>query len=117
MDDIARDQPFGLNSAATTNATVVNTGRTGLRALVLTNTGGAVAFAKLYDKASAPTVGTDAPALTIPIAANGVVTLALGEHGLLFALGLALAITNLGTDADATAVAAGQVKVRGNYAT
>lgn len=117
MDDLSRTQPFGLNSAATTNATLVNAGPTQLRSLVLTNTGGAAAFVKLYDKATAPTVGTDVPALTIPVAANGVVTLPLGEHGLTLRLGLALAVTNLGTDADTTAVAAGQVKVRGGFVT
>jgi hypothetical protein len=108
--------PFILNSAATTNATLVLTGTSGLHAFYATNTGAAAAYVKLYNKATAPTVGTDVPAmiLVVPAAAGGVpgvCTLPIGHNGFRFALGLGLAITGGAADADTTAVAAGQVKV------
>jgi hypothetical protein len=111
---MAQHNPFIINSAASTNAALITSGGTRLKTLVASNTGGAVAFVKLYNKAAAPTVGTDAPAMTIPVAADGIVSLA-SVDGLAFPTGLAIAITNLGTDADDTAVAAGQVKVLGNF--
>jgi hypothetical protein len=71
---------------------------------------------KLYNKATAPTVGTDVPAMIIPVPAAvagvpGVATLPVGFNGFRFALGLGLAITGAVADNDTTAVAAGQVKV------
>lgn len=115
MIDVNRAQPFRRNSTADVNAALVNAGRCGLASIVVSNIGGAAAFVKLYDKAGAPTVGTDIPVMTIPIAANGVVPLDLGGAPMPFQLGLGLAITNLAADSDTTAVAAGQVKVAGQY--
>lgn len=109
--------PFSVNSAATTNATAINAKPTRLVSLVASNINAAARFVKLYDKATAPVVGTDVPLVTIPIPAGGSVSLALGAIGMQLNNGLALAITTLGTDADATAVAAGEVKVAGGYAT
>lgn len=105
---------FSLSSAATTNATLVSSGAT-LYGLVATNTGAAVAFVKVYDKATAPTVGTDVPVLTLSVPANGVVALPLDTRGWKGANGIALAITNLGPDADTTAVAAAQVKIIASF--
>jgi hypothetical protein len=108
--------PLIINSAATTNGQLVLTGTSGLQALFATNIGAAVAFVKLYNKATAPTVGTDTPAMiiTVPAAVAGVpgsVEITPGFNGYRFALGLGLAITGLVADTDTTAVAAGQVKV------
>ena len=108
--------PFILNSAATTNGQLILTGTSGLQAFYATNIGATVAFVKLYNKATAPTVGTDTPAMiiTVPAAVGGVpgtATLPIGFSGFRFALGLGLAITGLVADSDTTAVAAGQVKV------
>lgn len=114
MMDLLNDQPIRVNSAASVNNTLVNSGRTNLNALVVSNTGGAAAFLKLYDKATAPVAGTDTPTITISVPASGTVSL---PGPLPFSLGLGLAITNLAADADTTAVAAGQVKVHGSYNT
>ena len=108
--------PLIINSAATTNGQLVLTGTSGLQALFATNIGATVAFVKLYNKATAPTVGTDTPAMiiTVPAAAAGVpgsVEITPGFNGYRFALGLGLAITGAVADSDTTAVAAGQVKV------
>ena len=108
--------PLLINSAASTNGQLVLTGTSGLQALFATNTGAAAAYVKLYNKATAPTVGTDVPAMivTVPAAVGGVPgekEITPGFNGYRFALGLGLAITGGAADADTTAVAAGQVKV------
>lgn len=108
--------PYILNSAATTNGALILTGTSGLQAFYATNTGAAAAYVKLYNKATAPTVGTDVPAmiLVVPAAVSGVpgvCTLPIGFSGFRFALGLGIAITGGAADNDTTAVLAGQVKV------
>jgi hypothetical protein len=108
--------PYILNSAATTNGALILTGTSGLHAFYATNTGATAAFVKLYNKATAPTVGTDIPAMILPVPAAtsgfpGVATLPIGNQGFRFALGLGIAITGAVDDTDTTAVAAGQVKV------
>ncbi len=109
--------PYFVNSAATTNGALVLTGTSGLQALYATNTGAAAAFVKLYNKATAPTVGTDVPEMIIPVPAAvggvpGVAQISPGFNGYRFALGLGIAITGGAADSDTTAVAAGQVKVK-----
>jgi hypothetical protein len=99
-----------INSAATTNATSIKASAGTVFSILVSNTGGAAAFVKLYNKASAPTVGTDVPVITISVPASGTVTLPLGVIGVRFTTGIALAITNLAADSDTTAVAASQVK-------
>jgi hypothetical protein len=108
--------PLIINSAASTNGQLVLTGTSGLQALYATNEGAAAAFVKLYNKATAPVVGTDVPAMVIPVPAAvggvpGVAQIIPGFNGYRFALGLGLAITAGAADTDTAAVAAGQVKV------
>lgn len=107
--------PFTLNSAATTNATSVKASAGTLFGLSCSNAGAAAAFVKLYNKASAPTVGTDVPVLTIAVPLSGTFSLELSNLGHRFATGIAFAITNLVADSDTTAVAASQVKVMMDY--
>jgi hypothetical protein len=116
MSELYQQTQFKCNSANTVNNTLVCAGKAALKSLAVSNSGGAAAFLKLYDKATAPAAGTDVPLLTIPVPTSGVVTLPLGEHGLLFEVGLGYAITNLVADSDTTAVAANQVKVVGGFA-
>lgn len=109
--------PYFLNSAATTNGALVITGTSGLQAFYATNEGATVAYVKLYNKATAPTVGTDIPEMIIPVpaAASGVPGVAnprIGFSGFRFALGLGISITANAVYTDTTAVAAGQVKVK-----
>lgn len=104
-----------LNSAATTNATSVKATAGRVYALVLSNQNAAARFFKLYNKASAPTVGTDIPVAVIPVAASSSVVLELGTFGIQFGTGIAYAITGAIGDADATAVTAGDFKVNLQY--
>jgi hypothetical protein len=109
--------PYFLNSAATTNGNLILTGTSGLQSFFATNIGATIAFVKLYNKATAPTVGTDTPEMIIAVPAAvagvpGTATLPIGFNGFRFPLGLGIAITGLVADSDTTAVAAGQVKVK-----
>lgn len=109
--------PYFLNSAATTNGALILTGTSALQSFYATNEGATPAFVKLYNKATAPVVGTDVPEMTIPIpaAANGIPGVAnpfVAFIGFRFALGLGIAITGAAAHTDTTAVAAGQVKVK-----
>lgn len=109
--------PYFVNSAATTNGALILTGTSGLQAFYATNIGATAAFVKLYNKATAPTVGTDVPEMIIAVPAAvagvpGAVEITPGFNGYRFALGLGIAITGAVADTDTTAVAAGQVKVK-----
>lgn len=108
---------YFLNSAATTNGALIITGTSAVQSFYATNIGATVAFVKLYNKATAPTVGTDVPDMIIPVPAAvsgvpGVASLPAGYLGYRFALGLGIAITGAVADNDTTAIAAGQVKVK-----
>lgn len=108
---------YFVNSAASTNGALILTGTSGLAVLWATNIGATPAFVKLYNKATAPTVGTDVPEMIIPVPAvvsgvPGVANPDLGFIGQRFPLGLGIAITGGVLDSDTTAVAAGQVKVK-----
>ena len=109
--------PYFRNSTADTNGALVLTGTSGVQAFYATNEGASVAYVKLYNKATAPTVGTDVPEMTIPVPAAvggvpGVANPVIGFQGFRFALGLGIAITGAAAHTDTTAVAAGQVKVK-----
>lgn len=109
--NLATPTANNLNSAATTNPTAIKTSAGTLYNIGASNTGAAAAYVKLYNKASAPTVGTDTPVLTLVVPAGGSATFGLGTLGHRFTTGIGMAITNLAADSDTTAVAAGQVKV------
>lgn len=109
--------PYFVNSAASTNGALILTGTSGLSSFYATNEGASAAFVKLYNKATAPTVGTDVPEMTIPVPAAasgvpGVAAIPIGFHGFRFALGLGIAITRNAVHTDTTAVGAGEVKVK-----
>jgi len=109
--------PYYLNSAATTNGALILTGTSNVSSFYATNEGATAAYIKLYNKATAPTVGTDVPEMIIPVPAAvagvpGVANPNIGFHGFRFALGLGIAVTGAAVFSDTTAVAAGQVKVK-----
>jgi hypothetical protein len=104
-----------VNSAATTNATSIKASAGTVFSITASNTGAAAAFVKFYNLATAPTVGTSTPIITLSIPASGTVNVPFGQFGYRFSTGIALAITNLAPDTDTTAVAAAQVKVLTSY--
>jgi hypothetical protein len=102
-------------STASTNATSVLAASGFLYSLLASNQSGSTRFVKLYDKASAPTVGTDVPVLTVPVAASACAVIALGSFGISFANGIAYAITANVADSDTTAIGAGDIHLVMNH--
>ena len=101
-----------VNSVATTNSTSLKAAPGNIVAIDAFNMAAYMVFLKLYNKATAPTVGTDTPVWTIPIPANGggySGEFTVGEY---FSLGIAYAITKLQADSDTTAIAVGDVTGR-----
>jgi hypothetical protein len=95
-------------SGATTNAANLKATPGNIWQMHLYNVAAYDVFVKLYEKATAPTVGTDTPKWTIPLKAGG----SFGEcflFGKSFATGIAMAITKLQADSDTTVIAAGDV--------
>jgi hypothetical protein len=114
-DAVASDVATGarLISAATTNATSVKASAGTVYSIYAVNLNAAVRYLKLYNKASAPTVGTDTPVATFPIPASATgagFTINL-PFGFDFSTGIALATTTGYLDADTGAVAAGEIFV------
>lgn len=103
--------PSKITSAASTNATSVKASAGQLGTLYATNTGASFAYVKFYNKASAPTVGTDVPIQVYGLPPGGGGNIPLGA-GLAFSTGIALAIVaGTGADTDVNAVALSQVQV------
>lgn len=98
-----------VKSAASTNATSVKASAGRLYEIRVCNTSAAMKFLKFYNKASAPTVGTDTPVATYPIAPNGGRVDVVSILGISFATGIAYAITGAVGDSDTTAVAVDDV--------
>lgn len=102
-------------SAATTNATAVKTTPCKLGFLAVSNVNAAARYLKVFNKASAPTVGTDTPVLNICIPGGGAagaftnVPIPLG--GLNFSLGLSFALSTGSPLLDNNAVAANEIAI------
>lgn len=101
-------------SAATTNATSAKGSAGQVYGWVITNTNAAVCYVKLYNKATAPTVGTDTPVMTLAVPGNAAgagMIAAEFTSGIAFGTGIGFAITTGAADSDTGAVAANEVLV------
>lgn len=108
---------FRLVSAATTNATSVKASAGTLYSITAFNLNAAVRYVKFYNKASAPTVGTDTPVATfaIPASTTGAGFAIEFPFGFDFATGIAYATTTGAADSDTAAVAANEIVLVGTY--
>lgn len=97
-----------IMSAASTNATSTKASAGQVYGWYLYNNTASAKFFKFYNKASSPTVGTDTPARTISIPANGGTNVEF-SMGIPMGTGIAYAITGAIADSDTTAVAANDV--------
>jgi hypothetical protein len=95
-------------SAASTNATSVKTREGRVVGWSLTNTTASLKYFRLYNKAAAPTVGTDVPVLIVGLPATSTTTAHL-PAGLALGTGIAYAITGAVADNDTTVTAANDV--------
>ena len=102
-----------LSAAASTNATSVKASAGNVHKIVGTQVNAAARYLKLYNKASAPTVGSDTPIWTFylpPTAVGGgIFDLDFGDSPLYFSTGIAYALTTAAADADTGALTAGDV--------
>lgn len=98
-----------VSSAASTNATSAKAASGTMYSVDALNTSASVKYLKLYNKATAPTVGTDTPVLTLALPPNNVAKALTFHLGMYFSAGIACALTGAAADADATALAAGDV--------
>ena len=110
----ANGTSYNAVSAASTNATSVKASAGNLFEITASNVTATATFVKLYNKASAPTVGTDVPVLTISVPANTTVAMQFGSQGKRFATGIALAVTAVAAATDTAAAVAG-VQLNATY--
>jgi hypothetical protein len=92
-------------STASTNATSIKASAGIVGGWYIFNTNTSRRYVKLYNKASSPTVGTDTPAITIPVPAGGAVNVEF-TNGINFGAGIAMAMTTGVADSDTGAVGA-----------
>jgi len=103
-----RQYNVGRNLDVDESGDLVVTGPKQCFGWVVTNVSQSTLYLKLYDKATAPTVGTDTPKLTIPIAASGISAVEF-VGGIDFALGIGVGATTGVADADVGAPGANEV--------
>lgn len=97
-----------VSAAASTNATSAKASGGTLLHIIGYNAAAAARYVKIYDKASAPTVGTDAPVLTIAVPATTAFAIDF-PLGFRLATGIAYALTTGAADADTGALTAADV--------
>lgn len=95
------------SAAASTNPTSAKASAGDLSFISGYNAKAAVVYLKFYDKASAPTVGTDTPVLTFALAASSVFNINVGGH--YFPTGIAYGLTTDAANAGTTALLAGDI--------
>jgi hypothetical protein len=105
---------YSVESAASTNAAAIKTSNGSLFEITLSNPTATQAFVKIYNKASAPTVGTDTPIMTIPVPAGAFVNVQFGSQGKRLTAGIAIAVTAAAAKTDTGAAVAG-VQIHASY--
>ncbi len=101
---------YKLIGGASTNANVIKSTAGNLSSLLICNDSAAKIYFKLYNKATAPTVGTDIPLMVVPVAAGANQYVDVGTfYGIYLSAGISFATTALAADADATVVTAGVI--------
>jgi hypothetical protein len=95
-----------LSAAATTNATLVKGGNGTIRTIIGYNAAATARYLKLYDKVTAPTVGTDTPKWTIYLPPSTAFAFDLEHY---FGQGIGFGLTTGSADNDTGALTAGDV--------
>jgi len=105
-------------TTASTNASAPKTSAGNLFEVTVSNPTATPIYVKFYNKASAPTVGTDVPVLTLAVPATaagvGEKTYNFGAIGKRFTTGIAMAATAAAAATD-TGVAVAGVQIHGTY--
>jgi hypothetical protein len=103
-----------LISAATTNSTLIKSSAANISKITAENLSASIRYLKLYDKATAPTVGTDSPFHTYVLPANSQRTFDF-PLGLRTTSGFGLGITGALAVTDTTAIGAAEVVINYDY--
>lgn len=98
-----------ISAAASTNATNIKGSAARVYKIRGYNAAAAVRYLKLYNKATAPTVGTDTPVATIALKPSDIFDIDFGLLGEYFATGVGYALTTGSPDADTGALTAADV--------
>lgn len=103
----AQSAPRHYLSAASNNSTLVLGRPSSVSLIQATNTTAVIYYLKLYNKATAPTCGTDVPVMTIGLNATQSMPAIAPALGLLFPLGVGFCIVAGIADNDNTVAATG----------
>jgi hypothetical protein len=106
---------FKRVATADTNAAVIKGSAGKVYSVVANNQNAAVRYLKLYNKATAPSVGTDTPVLTLALQIASTQSFHWPK-GLDFPTGIGMALTTEATDAGSTGVSADEHVVNVAYA-
>ena len=105
---------YNVVTAASTNSAVVKSAAGTLHEITISNPTATAAYVKLYNKTTAPTVGTDVPVFTQAVAAGSTVALAFGQVGKRFATGIGIACTAAAAATD-TGVSVAGIQINATY--
>ena len=105
---------YNVVTTASTNSAVVKVTAGMLYEITISNPTATAAYVKLYNKATAPTVGTDVPVLTQAVAAGATVALSFGQVGKRFATGIGIACTAAAAATD-TVVSVAGIQINATY--
>lgn len=97
-----------LTSLNTTNGANIKASAGTVWKIIGNNTVAAKKYLKLYNKATAPTVGTDTPVATFVLLASSSFNIEIPAR--YFATGIGIAITGAAADNDTTAIGAGDIE-------
>ena len=95
-----------VSAAASTNSTLVKSSAGRITAIQGYNAAATLRYLKLYNKATAPTVGTDVPVKTLPLPPQAAFAYDAGHY---FATGIGFGLTTGVADNDTGALTAGDV--------
>ena len=109
---------YNVVTAASTNSAVVKASAGTLYEITISNPTATAAYVKLYNKTTAPVVGTDVPVMTIPVPATSATTmpisLTFGQVGKRFAAGIGIACTAAAAATD-TGVSVIGIQINATY--
>lgn len=111
---LASSTPYYLIGAGTTNATVLKASAGQLTSICIQNVAATVRYVKFYNKATAPTVGTDVPVYVIGLPATSTVVLSFPQ-GVSFATGISFGTVTAAADASTAAITAGDLIIALTY--
>lgn len=108
---VSKSNTYKLDTGATVNSALIKAGARKVLGWAFSNVAAYAVYVKLYNKATAPTVGTDLPVITIPVAAGATITAPQVGGGFdAFPLGLGIGATKAVGDSDTTVTVAHDVR-------